>query len=728
MQILRPRFLMVSRSLYLYQPLGGKPSSWRDLLNPVRCTAILLVVALSLTSIGFLLIQRPWGSVVAPNMFIPAHELEDDTTVPDSTVYPPFKMPSLENTPVPEPIDATVYPPFETPSVENTPVPEFIDDIVYHPFQAPSAENILADQAVRPIKAHAPLSDECLDQWVSTGLWQDPCRYNMVQDAHIDLVYVWVNGSDPLHQKARKALLSATKYRTKEARFREHDELRYSLRSARNATASWPNNTWHIITADVPSEPRTNNSTTNSSAMNDSALDHTHRLGLVPQWLDIECSFYGCLDGQPPIRIQHDTQLFRLTGRPGAALSAEDATTWLGKILPSFNSHAVESQLPHLEIVSDNIVALNDDQFILLPLPPSAFHTTLYGQVFRMDPGLMVGGDSSGSADGGDQRFGTRKRPYMQHNARALSVPLMHEVSLAFGEYFAATPLSQFRGSHKVPMEYEVNTIFLSTHYVVERHREALLWSWVVGKWGGSSGIIDREQKLQMWQELGGGEGDTLRLGEAERTTADDVEVNLLMAGVQPPGAVDKRKQGDTTYSWVSMDGYSADFHALAKKTQIKRGECIGEDVELAWNMFGRLLKTQTACGDDVIAALMHNSQSGLEVFLPAPSSSGSAASDPMILPFVLPWQAPPLPANPRAFAVRLLMRYAYVLGDSPTIFMGMKDKTQAARLLKNADSERETALLCINDDLGDGDQKAANTLLKNWFERRWPEKLGCEL
>lgn len=46
---------------------------------------------------------------------------------------------------------------------------------------------------------------------------------------------------------------------------------------------------------------------------------------------------------------------------------------------------------------------MNDDQFMTLPMPPSAFHTTLYGQVFRMDPNLMVGGDASGSADGGGE-------------------------------------------------------------------------------------------------------------------------------------------------------------------------------------------------------------------------------------------------------------------------------------------------------------------------------------
>ncbi|KAJ6531437.1 hypothetical protein DFH09DRAFT_140329 [Mycena vulgaris] len=690
---------MSTRSLYLYQPLGGKPSSLRDLLcNPVRCTAILLIVALSLISVGFMTTQRPWGSTLAPNTFIPpAHKVE-------------------------------------------VPVPEVVDRTVYHAFSPPSPADAVVDQTVRPIKAHAAMSDECLDKWVSTGQWQDPCRHSMVEDARIDLVYVWVNGSDPLHQKARKELLAATRYKTKEARFREHDELRYSLRSARNATASWPNATWHIITADVADPNMT------TPAVGAGSDIHQRRLGLVPQWLDIECAFRGTADGQPSIRLQHDSQLFHLTGQPGAALGAANAADWLGKIMPSFNSHAVESQLPQLdpEIVSENIVALNDDQFMMLPLPPSAFHTTLYGPVFRMDPNLLVGGDSSGSADGGgewrslgwsahllNERFGTRKRPYMQHNARALSLPLMHEVSLAFGSYFAATPLSQFRGSHKVAGEFEVNTIFITTHYVIERHREALLWAWAVGKWGGEGGVLDREQKQGMWRELGGVDGEErLVLTKAGRSTADGVEVNLLMAGVQPPRSFDNQLEGDTAYSWVSMDGYSPSFHELPEKTVLER-ECIGEDAERAWDLFHRLLMERTECGDNVISSLIHSSKSGLSVFLPPPSAHkppSPSPSDPITLPLDLPADPPPLPPNPRAFAVRLLQRYAHVLGDSPTVFIGLTSPAAGTRLLKNADLQKDAALLCINDDLRDGDLKAADALLRGWFERRWPEKLGCEL
>ncbi|KAJ7097451.1 hypothetical protein C8R44DRAFT_889358 [Mycena epipterygia] len=693
---------MSIRARYLYRLPGRMPSFLRALrFNRVRLTAILIIVIISISTIAFRRLQRPAEYVPTTSTVIP----------------PPVLAPPIPPTP-------------PLPEIAQ-PVAERVGGSLYHPFVLPHAAEYLANQMVRPIGAHSSISDACLDQWVSTGKWEAPCAANMVQDAVIDLVYVWVNGSDTLHQQARAALTGLRNYtvENKEARFREHDELRYSLRAARAATARWPISAWHIVTADVP-HPNAYYTP-----------DHQRRLGLVPQWLDIECTSAT----EPPIHLHHDTQIFRLTGRPGDALTAADATDWLGKVIPSFNSHAVESQLPHLdpEQVSENIVALNDDQFLLMALPPSAFHSTLYGPVFRMNSHASVDGDASGRADGGgewrslgwasyllSQRFGLRKRPYMEHNARALSLPLMHEASLAFGSYFAATPLSQFRGSHNVSEELEVNTIFMATHFVIERHREALLWSWIVGKWGGAQGMLDREQKRRMWRELGGGEGDTLMLPRATRSSVENVELNMWLAGLQSPLSSDFKGVGNTRYSWVSMDGFSKSFKFLSFRTVITRGGCINEEPELAWDMFLRVAQSYPDCGDAVIGALMHASTSGLGIFLPPPSLLPTSASpvDPMILPLVLPASSPPLPGNPRAFAVRLLMRYAYVIGESPTEFIGLKTALKAKQTLQAINRRKDLTLLCINDDMKDSELEVTDAVLREWLQRRWPNKLQYEM
>jgi hypothetical protein len=134
----------------------------------IICTATLLIVVLSLTSISFILSQPPIEYVAVQQMGI-------DTPNPPPVIPPPVLA-----RPGPE---------------VGAPVTELLGTLVYHPFVHPSPPGYLVNQIVRPIKAHRGVSDECLDRWVSTGQWDDPCGEGMVQDAIVDLVYVWVNGS-----------------------------------------------------------------------------------------------------------------------------------------------------------------------------------------------------------------------------------------------------------------------------------------------------------------------------------------------------------------------------------------------------------------------------------------------------------------------------------------------------------------------------------------------------
>ncbi|KAJ7267659.1 hypothetical protein B0H12DRAFT_1229947 [Mycena haematopus] len=596
---------------------------------------------------------------------------------------------------------------------------------VYDPFIRPPAADALADTAIRPIKAHLQIPDTCLDQWVSFGRWRASCIHVPVEESTIDLVYIWVNGSDVYHSEARQDLLDTLKYSTKNARFRQHDELRYSLRSAFKNTKSWKDSVWHIVTADVPDPD---------------AFDDAQRLGLVPQWLDLESAWAGGENEEPPVYLYHDSELFRLTTLPGHTPTIDQVDRWRNNVLPTFNSMAVESQLPHLnpEIVSENILYLNDDQFFLLPLPPSAFHSPLYGPI----PDFMVQADASGDADGGgewrslgwsahilNQRFGNRGRAYVQHNARSFSLPLMHEAALAFGDYFALTPMSQFRGSHDVSDEFEVNTIFTATHYMIERHREALLWSWTVAKWGGvADGILDAELKDAMWLELGAEDGrDELRQKKSVRTSNDDVVLNMRAAGLEQPQSDKPTERANTTYLFVSVDGYTPNYEDRLEEAGLSRNECIGEDWETAWSVFRRLAVEKPHCGDGVIATLTNAAPHGLSIFLPPPTASAAPVPIPAFLPLIMPSTPPPLPQNPRGFAVRLIHRYAYVIANTPSEFFGVESGDQAKWYLSWV--EADTALLCVNDDLYDDALNATqgDMMLRRWFAKKWPERLAYE-
>jgi hypothetical protein len=72
--------------------------------------------------------------------------------------------------------------------------------------------------------------------------------------------------------------------------------------------------------------------------------------------------------------------------------------------------------------------------------------------------------------------------------------------------------------------------------------------------------------------------------------------------------------------------------------------------------------------------------QRGLGIFLPAansPSSFQDASREAETLPLILPTTALPLPLNPRKFTLRLIYRYSYSLGVSPTKFIMMRTARQ---------------------------------------------------
>jgi hypothetical protein len=97
-------------------------------------------------------------------------------------------------------------------------------------------------------------------------------------------------------------------------------------------------------------------------------------------------------------------------------------------------------------------------------------------------------------------RFGKRSRPYMVHVAKTISPTLLREINEIWGDEFDDTASHRFRGRR------DVYTTFLHGHYVVERWRELLLWSWVVGRIGRDDDTLGETDRNAMWDEVGGDE------------------------------------------------------------------------------------------------------------------------------------------------------------------------------------------------------------------------------
>lgn len=140
----------------------------------------------------------------------------------------------------------------------------------------------------------------------------------------IDLVYTWVDGSDPAWRE-RKAQAQVAlngeeinETAVSESRFTDRRELMYSLRSV-EAYASWINHIYIVTDAQTP------------------------------EWLNTD---------HPKITVIDHKDIFT------------DPTK-----LPVFNSHAIESQLHHIPGLNEHYLYMNDDMFFMRPTSPELFFT-----------------------------------------------------------------------------------------------------------------------------------------------------------------------------------------------------------------------------------------------------------------------------------------------------------------------------------------------------------------
>jgi len=136
----------------------------------------------------------------------------------------------------------------------------------------------------------------------------------------IDIVYTWVNGSDPGFQKQlQKFKAKEEKQKVKELdsrRFHDMDQLKYSLRSV-ELYIPWARHVY-IVTN-----------------------------GQVPSWLNTT---------NDRISVVQHSEIFTNQSH-----------------LPTFSSPAIEINIHHIPGLSDRFIYLNDDFFMLRPICPSDF-------------------------------------------------------------------------------------------------------------------------------------------------------------------------------------------------------------------------------------------------------------------------------------------------------------------------------------------------------------------
>ena len=226
----------------------------------------------------------------------------------------------------------------------------------------------------------------------------------------VDVVYTWVDGSDPAWNAAREARLAEvsdatmlTRAASGRARFVDRGELRYSMRSL-HLFAPWVRRI-HLVTA-----------------------------GQVPPWLDVD---------DPRINLVDHVDLL-----PADAL-------------PTFNSHAIESVVHRIPGLSEHFLYFNDDFFLGTPTRPERFFTGA-GSAAVFPSSMLVG------LPGQDdlpylkaamnnrqllhEEFGKATVHTLLHAPYAHRVSVLTEIADRFRTEVDATTRSPFRSATDVSM------------------------------------------------------------------------------------------------------------------------------------------------------------------------------------------------------------------------------------------------------------------------------------
>lgn len=222
-------------------------------------------------------------------------------------------------------------------------------------------------------------------------------------DFPIDIVFSWVDGTDQEWQRARAAKMQSYivgEGDDHEARFRQINELKFAMRSV-HLFAPWIR---HIVV--VTDSPQ-------------------------PEWLD----------NHPNVKWTPSSEFF-----------ADPS------VLPTYNSHAVESQLHRIPGLSEHFVYSNDDMFFGKEVSQKAFFTS--GGVSRfIESNTRIGlGEANTSRSGFEnaarvnralllKKFGRTISRNLEHSPAPLRKSVLKKLEAEFPEEFTRTAAARFRSA-----------------------------------------------------------------------------------------------------------------------------------------------------------------------------------------------------------------------------------------------------------------------------------------
>lgn len=519
------------------------------------------------------------------------------------------------------------------------------------------------------------------------------------------------------------------------------------------------------------------------------------KYGQVPQWMNLQHPSIKVGDDSriidrgepaPQLRIHHDwsmwTQLHNVdaeTGEPPEQPSVDETIKWKLEVLPTFNSGAKEACMGlNITDLSDAFFYSNDDYYLGRNLTAADLSSPMFGPVLLLSRWSTIDPIENQEDGLGEhpsyryttwllgQRFGVRKRSYIHHVHKTFIRPLVHEYQLMFGDELNFSASQRFRGKGQF-----VNQQLMAYNFVMERHREALLWSYFVLRLDqDGDGAYSDSELAQAYADLG---FDGKRPGRKVDVPMPlrDTLLHSKVKHVFDTLGVSMPMQ--SRYAFSSQDGYALAELNFTKKIDNAWPDFadpphsptapIGQPIAVmdwdgCWTsemerdpikLFRHVAFAKPECGDQMITLLVGLSgRTGLSAFLPPrealfPKLSGSASDGRK------PQGTPHLPLNHRwadaafsmrdvarntgwaghsrrVFAMMLIQRYAYTMGSVNLKFdmlTGMKAAKDIFEKFEKEGNRQAHPFFGINDDMSDKDFDETTQFFQEWMEKMWPAK-----
>lgn len=384
--------------------------------------------------------------------------------------------------------------------------------------------------------------------------------------------------------------------------------------------------------------------------------------------------------------------------------------------LPTFNSVSIEVNMGKIPSEVDKFMYICDDMLLTTQYRDGDIYTPLFGLSMVIYDALVWNAkeDDQYSVEQPNRgeypeyhhssvlfnrAFGIRNRAYVRHATKVYSRKLLREVAAAFPAAYADASLSKFRGDRQI-----INPHFHAHHYVIERHRKALLWSFLQLKSDANAdGVYNWDERRALKKTL-----DAIRNEDyvgVTRKTLKLMSKDLYLAGYSAAHALRPR--------WSSFDGPSYAFFNetpieqnpifheyktavpdkphLEYRCEIDYKTCFGADFFTSRKnnvpvdeILDRFSRVMPQCGDCLINKLvLASGEKGLNAFLPTTEFPES-----------------------RDLAVKAIMRYTYTKNKLPGNMVILGPSDYDLDLLKykldilTEGHEPMPSQMCINDDV----------------------------